>query len=301
MASIVIPPWLNADPAAPVGRLLEGYRAGLSAAEARTAAAQRAESMAFAQQQATEAARIRQEQHQLDAEKFGLELRMKEQQYAQAAQEASMQLEGQQGLEKDLAEGIPMEKALPKWAPKLLYKHPERLPQLLRTLTPPGPPQFSQSPSGREVMWNPRTGAGTFSPTTGAPVEGIARELKDEQGNPLGIRYIPGAHGAVKPLPEPIGKRPLSLAEQGRLLMSQLFLLRGQMRDVEPSSPQGKKLAEKYDKFAKQLEEVTDQALGKGASVPTGASADQFDSSGRVPGKEDEEAATEEDLMDWEE
>jgi hypothetical protein len=292
-----IPPWLNIDPVAPVGRLLEGYRAGLSASEAQTAAAQRAQQMAFAQQQAAEASRIRQEQHQLDVQRFGLELRLKEQQAEQAAQEAAIQLEGQQGLQKELAQGVPIQQAFVKWAPKLLYKHPERLAQAIQAMTPPGTPQPGWTPSGQEYMINPRTGAPVFSRAGGTPVEGIARELKDEQGNPLGIKYIPGAHGAVKPLQEPLGKRPLTPGERGRLLMAQLFLVRGLLRDTEPSSPEGKKLVEQRDDLMRQLKELTDQALGKG-TTPQGSVA----GSDTGTDMDEEEANTEtEQLMDWEE
>jgi len=148
----------------PVGRLLEGYRAGLSASEAQTSAAQRAQSMALAQAQASENARLRQEQHQLDVQRFGLELRLKEQQAEQAAQEAAVQLEGQQGLQKELAQGVPIQQAFMKWAPKLLYKHPERLAQAIQAMTPAEAPTFGTSPEGLPYMQNPRTGQAVFPP-----------------------------------------------------------------------------------------------------------------------------------------
>jgi hypothetical protein len=140
-----LPPWLNIDPVAPVGRLLEGYRAGLSASEAQTAAAQRAQQMAIAQAQAAENSRIRQEQNALEAKQFEMQFRLKEQEAQRAAQEAAIQLEGMNELQRRTAGGEPFAQVWAEIAPKILYRHPERIPQAMQAVAPP---QFGTTPEG---------------------------------------------------------------------------------------------------------------------------------------------------------
>jgi len=249
-----IPPWLNIDPVAPVGRLLEGYRAGLSASEAQTAAAQRAQSMAFAQAQASENARLRQEQHQLDVQRFGLELRLKEQQAEQAAQEAAIQLEGQQGLQKELAQGVPIQEAFVKWAPKLLYKHPERIAQAYRAFQTPAAPQPGWTPSGQEYMVDARGGL-RFPPrpvaeqAAGGPI--TAQQVVDEQGRPLGMRAIRGSRGGV----HPVKTSGLTPGERMRAQVARLATIKGLLEDAEPSEID--LLKKQRDAILKDLERLS--------------------------------------------
>jgi len=218
-----IPPWLQINPVEPVSRLLEGYRAGLSASEAQTAAAQRAQSMAIAQEQAAENARLRQEQHQLDVQRFGLELKLKEQQAEREAQEAAMQLEGQKGLEKDLSQGIPLQQAFVKWAPKLLYRHPERLAQSIHDLSPPGAPIFGTSPEGLPYAQNPRTGQVTFP---------SAASLRPEFEG--GVEEYPGGVKAFRVSPQRlqvIGK-PMQEGDLNAVQREQLKDIRAQEKEI---------------------------------------------------------------------
>lgn len=191
----IVPPWLNIDPVAPVGRLLEGFRTGLSAGEAQRSANQRAEQMAFAQAQAAENARIRQEQNQLEARQFEMQFRLKEKEAERQAQEAAMQLEGMQTLEKRLAAGEPFEQVWAQVAPKVLYRHPERIPDAMRSMVP----QPGWTPSGVEYMTDPR--GGVHFPSVAAMRQGFTPQVQtfgEGQDAVRAIEVRPGSWQTVR-------------------------------------------------------------------------------------------------------
>lgn len=190
-----LPPWLAIDPIAPVGRYLQGYQIGASQGQAAAAqrraeqatalsAQQQSEEMAFRREQAAQAAQIRQQEQALNAQKFALDLRTTQQKYEREAQEAARHLEGMQMYQKAIAAGEPQERALLQAAPLLLWRHPEKLADTIRELTPAQEPVPKTTPEGLPYLWNPRTGQPTFAPTS-------AQEFEPEVGT-FGEDVIPG-------------------------------------------------------------------------------------------------------------
>jgi len=230
---VEIPPWLNIDPTAPVGRLLEGYRSGLAAAEAQNQAAARAQQQQLAAEQAAQLNAYRQEQQQALVQHWEQQLRLQQEKDQRAAAEAAIQSQAMNELQKRTAAGEPFEKVWPELAPRVLYRHPQSIAQSIRAVTPPGEPQVGVTPSGKEYLINPRTGAAVFSPLGAQPqtVEGIAKELRDEQGNPLGTKYVPGARGGVHFLP----RTELSPEGRVRALSARLAVIKGLMEDATPA------------------------------------------------------------------
>ena len=230
---VEIPPWINIDPVAPVGRLLEGYRSGLAAAEAQNQAAARAQQQELAAEQAAQLNAYRQQQQQALVQHWEQQLRLQQEKDQRAAAEAAIQSQAMNELQKRTAAGEPFEKVWPELAPRVLYRHPQSIAQSIRAVMPPGTPQPGWTPSGKEYMINPRTGAVAFTPLGAQPqaTEGIAKELRDEQGNPLGQRYVPGARGGVHFLP----RAELSPEGRVRALTARLLTIRGLMEEATPA------------------------------------------------------------------
>ncbi len=158
--TVVIPPWISSiDPTAPVDRMLAGYRTGLSAGEAQSAAAARAQQMMLAQQQAAELNAYRQQQQALDAVQFNATLRLQQDKAQREAATAAAQLEGQRGIQEDLAAGLEWPQALAKWAPKLFAGEPRGLASAMDQISGPRPPIFSKGPGGIDIMQSPTGGA----------------------------------------------------------------------------------------------------------------------------------------------
>src|ERR1051325_5339946 len=122
MPDVSLPPWLSVNPAQSAEVFLHAYGAGAGAGASARAASQRDEELAFHEQQAQQLDAIRQQEQQLATEKFGLDLREKQRAAEREAQEAAMQLEGQQQLSKALAQGTPIHEALAAAGPKLFYR-----------------------------------------------------------------------------------------------------------------------------------------------------------------------------------
>jgi hypothetical protein len=221
---------------------------------------------------------LRREHQAMQAHQFEQSLRMRQQKAEQEASEAAIQMEGSRGLEKDLQAGVPLEQAFPKHAAKLLYKHPERIGSAIKGVTPPGAPQPGWTPSGQEYMTNPNTGGVHFPPRLGqqagtGPI--TARQVLDEQGQPLGMRAIPGAGGGIHMLP----RTELSPEGRVRALSARLATIKGLMEDAEPAEVP--KLKKQRDSILSELERLT--------SPP------------KSPGKIDESTAPEEETTPQEE
>ena len=204
-----IPPWLNIDPVAPVGRLLEGFRTGLSAGEARTSAAQRAQSMAIAQQQAAENARIREEENLRQAQQFELQFRLKEKEAERQAQEAATQLEGMQTLEKRLAAGEPFAQVWAEVAPKVLYRHPERIPQAMQAVAGP---QFGTTPEG--IPYGIGRSGGISYPPASYMRQGFTPQVQTIGEGANAVRAMETSPGQWRPVSE---QREISKAGAARL------------------------------------------------------------------------------------
>ncbi len=165
--TVVIPPWISSiDPTAPVDRMLAGYRTGLSAGEAQSAAAARAQQMMLAQQQAAELNAYRQQQQALDAVQFNATLRLQQDKAQREAATAAAQLEGQRGIQEDLAAGLEWPQALAKWAPKLFAGEPRGLAQAMEQAAGPRPPVFGTTPEGIPYSQDARTGALRYAPAS---------------------------------------------------------------------------------------------------------------------------------------
>jgi len=262
---VEIPPWLNVDPTAPVGRLLEGYRSGLAAAEAQNQAAARAQQQELAAQQAAELNAYRQQQQQALVQHWEQQLRLQQEKDQRAAAEAAIQSQAMNELQKRTAAGEPFEKVWPELAPRVLYRHPQSIAQSIRAVTPPEAPQPGWTPSGQEYMVNPRTGAVSYPPQSlgvpGGPI--TARQVLDEQGNPLGARAIPGARGGVHMLP----REGLSPEGKVRALAARLMIIRGQIEDAAPEEkPTLKK--ERDDIMAELKKMTTGPAAPASAFAP---------------------------------
>jgi hypothetical protein len=224
-----IPPWMNINPLQAVPFFLQGYGQGAQTGEAQ----RRAEQVSYEQslQEAAQQERnaLLREAKQIQAQEFAATLQLKQEQARQAAAEATIQLEGRQGLEKGMAariaQGMSAPEAfrqeLPLWAPKLLYKHPPALADVMRELQPAKNviPQTTTL-AGQQVIYNPAGGGFKVieqTPQTGASVNAIP--ILDESGNTIAFGR-PGAHGEVIPLPrgESTTKTMRSLRKEKREL-----------------------------------------------------------------------------------
>lgn len=302
--AVAIPPWLNIDPIAPARIKLAANAQRNSAAAAERAAQLQAQRIEAEQQmqanqiaaQERAAARrqevlkqtqdqelamqaeqnqLRRERQAQQAQQFQQQLQLKEKAAEQAAQEASIQMEGSRGLQKDLEAGIPLEKAFPKHASKLLYKHPERIPSAMKALQQPGAlgPEAYQS-----------------------------RPILDAQGQPTGIQAIPGK-GAARILP---GMRE-QLTPEGhvRAIATQLAIIKGQINQATDKELPA--LEKKRDALMNQLETMTSPKVpGKlhetadmmddGEEAPAEAPADEA-----AAAPADEEEMSTSSMMDDEE
>jgi hypothetical protein len=283
--AVQLPPWLQIDPIAPARIKLQAnaQRNAAAAAERnaqlqqqRLEVEQQMQANAIAAQERAGARRsevmrqthdaelaqqaqqnqLRREHQAMQARQFEQNLRMRQQKAEQEASEAAIQMEGSRGLEKDLQAGVPLEQAFPKHAAKLLYKHPERIGSAIKGVTPPGAPQPGWTPSGQEYMTNPNTGAVHFPPRLAAqagtgPI--TARQVLDEQGQPLGMRAIPGAGGGIHMLP----RTELSPEGRVRALTARMFAIKSMLRDKDETSAEGKTLIKQRDSILSELERLT--------------------------------------------
>lgn len=223
MPEASIPPWMQTNPLAGIPLYLQGYGQGAQVGESQRRAEARNYEAELQQAAAQERNEILREAKRIQAAEFAENLKLKQEQAQQAAREAAVQLEGQQGLEKDLQSGIPFQEAFPRWATKILYKHPQSLTQVLNQLTP-RQSQYGEpttvSLGGQQFGHIP--GSATLEPIqqTAIPTTGIeAVPIKNPDTGEITYGR-PGAGGTVIPLP------------RGENKAATLRLLRKEKRDL---------------------------------------------------------------------
>lgn len=268
--AVQIPPWLNLDPIAPARIRLQANAQRNAAASSERAAQSHAEDLQFRREQAAaqqaqesekESAReraslrrdqvlrqthdqelaqaaqqmqLRREAQAQKADQFQQTLRMKQQAAEVEAKNAAQQMQGMKAVQDGLQKGEPLQKLIAENAPLLFAKHPERM--------------SSAVPKG----------------VTG-PQDFVAHQLKDEQGNPMGINVIPGAHGSIKTLPR------TTMSPEGMLRADQLRLgvISRQLED-ETDPTRAAKLKQARDGIMARLERIT-SGRGAGGNAPAAA------------------------------
>lgn len=217
MANGGIPPWLNINPIEPVQQYLRGVQLGGSLGEARAQQAranqalqlqaeQQAADLAFRREQAAEINEIRRQEAQLNAAKFGLELTRRQQELEREAEEAAQQAEGMRGFEKAIASGEDQAKALMKWAPKMMYRHPERLASTIaamQRMQPAQAPIQGRTTEGLPYLYNPRTGQPTFAPAS-ALKQGFRPQVQTFGEGENAVQAMETAPGQWRPLQKTI-------------------------------------------------------------------------------------------------
>lgn len=326
---LIIPPWLQVDPLglARIKLAANAQRNQAAAAERqaqiqqqRIEAEQEMQAQQIAAQERAAARRaqvlretrdkelaqqafnnqIRREHQAQQAKQFSESLKLRQQQAEREAQAASIQMEGSRGLQKDLESGVSLEEAFPKHAPKLLYRHPERIGSAIKAVTPPGAPQPGWTPSGQEYMTDARGGV-HFPPRTAAGAAGgpmVARAVLDEQGNPTGVQAIPGAGGGIHMLP----RTELSPEGRVRALSARLATLKGLLEDAEPGEIPG--LKKQRDSIMSELERLTAPPKSPGKVDESEAPAAPEDDEEMIPaaaGGADASEPSDASMMDDEE
>jgi len=262
--AVTIPSWLNIDPIAPARIRLQANAQQNQAAANRAAQAQ-VEELQFRREnaanqaaqesereasheraalrrdqvlrqthdqelaQAAQQMQLRREAQSQKAEQFQQTLRMKQQAAEVEAKNAAQQMQGMKAVQSGLEKGEPLQKLIAENAPMLFAKHPERMPSAVpKAVT--GPQDF------------------------------VARQLKDEQGNPMGINVIPGAHGSIKTLPR------TTMSPEGMLRADQLRLgIISRQLEEETDPDKAAKLTQARDGIMARLEHLT---AGRGAPAP---------------------------------
>lgn len=273
--AVQIPPWLNLDPTAPARIKLQANATRNAAAASERQAQAQAQELQFRREQAQanqaqeaekEAAQeraalrrdqvlkqtqdgelaqaaqqmqLRREMQAQKSEQFQQNLRMKQQSAEVEAKNAAQQMQGMKALQKGLQEGRPMQELLAENAPMLFSGRADRAVGALQRGIPRG---------------------------VSSPPDFVARELRDEQGNPLGVRAIPGAGGSIKPLPR------TSMSPEGMLRADQLRLgVISRQLEEETDPAKAAKLTEARDAIMGRLEQITS---GRGpATSPAGSPA----------------------------
>lgn len=257
--AVQIPPWLNIDPIAPARlRLQANAQRQTQAAQERIARQQAAE-LQFRREQAAQHAaaeeragqrreevfkqtrddelaqaaqqmQLRREAQAAKTQQFEQTLRLRQQAAEQEAKSAAQQMQGLRAVQEGLKSGQPLQKLIADNAPMLFAKHPDRIASALpRGIT--------------------------------APADFTAREIRDEQGNPVGVRAIPGAHGSIKPLPR------TTMSPEGMLRADQLRLgvIRGQLLEAVEGSPEQMKLLRDQNEIMERLRNLSSR---RGAATP---------------------------------
>jgi hypothetical protein len=271
--AVQIPPWLNIDPIAPARIRLAANAQRDQAAASERAAQARDQELQFRREQASaqqaqesemEAAKersalrhdqvlrqthdqelaqaaqqmqLRREAQAQKASQFQQTLRMKQQVAEAEAKTAAQQMQGSKAVQEGLQRGEPLQKLIAENAPLLFAKHPERM--------------TSAVPKG-----------------VTAPSDFVAHQLKDEQGNPMGINVIPGAHGSIKTLPR------TTMTPEGMLRADQLRLgvISRQLED-ETNPAKVTQLKQARDAIMSRLESITSgrKAAAPPATAPSGS------------------------------
>lgn len=262
--AVTLPPWLQIDPIAPARlRLAANAQRNQAAASERASQAQ-AEELQFrreqlaAQQamasereagderaalrrdqvlrqthdselaQAAQQMQLRREAQAQKSQQFQQTLRLKQEAAEREAKSAAQQMQGMKAVQAGLQKGEPLQKLIAENAPMLFAKHPERIPSAV-----------------------PKAVAG--------PQDFVARQLRDEQGNPMGINVIPGAHGSIKTLPR------TTMSPEGMLRADQLRLgVISRQLEEETDPAKAAALTRARDGIMARLEQITS---GRGAAL----------------------------------
>jgi len=313
--AVQIPPWLQIDPIAPARlRIQANAQRNAEAANIRAAQAHaqdlqfRREQLAAQQgmaaereaaderaalrrdqvlrqthdqelAQAAQQIQLRREAQAQKSAQFQQTLRLKQEAAEREAKNAAQQMQGMKAVQAGLQKGEPLQKLIAENAPLLFAKYPERIP----TAVPRG------------VI---------------GPQDFVARQLRDEQGNPMGISVIPGAHGSIKTLPR------TTMTPEGMLRADQLRLgVISRQMEEESDPAKLEKLTQARDAIMNRLEQLTSgrgavaSPAGVGVLTPAAAPAPLSDmvrvkapsgDIGMLP-RAKWEAATEAEKKGWEE
>ena len=179
--AVQIPLWLSIDPIEPARLAAARAARQQQAAIAERAAQQRQQEMELraqveaahiaqqdraayqrqimserlAQQEAqrrAEDAQIRRELHARQAAQFQQTIQLRQDAAQRAAEEASVQTEAWQGVQKNLDAGMPMDKAMLPYMGKLFYRKPAQAMSAFKERAPLEAPTFGTTPSGREYV-----------------------------------------------------------------------------------------------------------------------------------------------------
>lgn len=182
-------------------------------------------------------------------------IRVREKQAEVQAAAAARKMLGMQNFQKKIEGGMDPAKALASEAENLFADNPARFATAMRALRPPP----GLAPLGPEAY--------------------TARQILDESGKPIGMSAIPG-RGAARVLTQ--ARSQLSPEGKMRGLTTQITILQKQLEEAKKADRPG--LEAQRDELMKQLD-----ALIKGKPLAAGAvMSEDFDATGRVPGKEDE-------------
>lgn len=260
--AVTLPPWLNIDPIAPARIRLQANAQRNAAAASERAAQAQSENLQFRREQAAseqaaqersaqrrdevlkqtndrelaqaaQQIQLRREAQAQKADQFQQTLRMKQQAAEVEAKNAAQQMQGMKALQEGLKNGRPMQELLAENAPMLFAGKANQAVGALQR--------------GSRV----------------APVpDYVAHELKDEQGNPTGVKVRRGAGGSIVPLPR------TTMSPEGMLNADKLRLgiLTRQLED-DPKNPQ---LLKARDAIMARLEQITS---GRGAATPPAGAA----------------------------
>jgi hypothetical protein len=267
--AVQIPPWLNIDPLAPARIKLAANAQRQQAAAHEAAQRQQAEELQFRREQAASAQaaheraalrheqvykqthddelaqaaaqmQLRKESAAMKAEQFQQTLRLKEQKAEGEAATAAKQMQGMQAVQKGLQAGEPLAKLIAENAPLIYAKNPNQMTRAIPT--------------------------GINGPIT-------ARNVMDEQGQPTGLRAIPGARGGVHMLPAtdlgPQGKWQVDKARMG-IITKQMEEAYG-TPEYDILSAKREAIMKKYEGGASAAQAVMPGALPAGpVSAPAG-------------------------------
>lgn len=196
-----IPPWLNINPLEPARFYLQAFRQGseigqanrrnevaeaefsANRADAATRETARQEEFAFRQRQAERAAALQEKAREIQIAQAERALQLKEEQATREAEIARYQLEGTRGLMQDIEEGIPIQEAFPRWAPKLLVRHPEAIGREYKAMQPPASPVWV--PPGNDGAPGHFESGGRVTIPPGMGADRSELQIRDIQGVPF--------------------------------------------------------------------------------------------------------------------
>lgn len=151
---------------------------------------------------------------------------------ADRAIQFGMQLEGRLGMDADLKAGVPAEKAMARWAPKLFGNNPVAM---LKATQKPFEPTERTIGGQRLIQTSPnRFQMMPAAMATPGPVN--AQPIMTPEGDVLGYA-APGARGGLHVMPNK-NRGELTPSQQITLLKSQIEQLKQAAQDADEGSPE---------------------------------------------------------------